>query len=228
MRSPTLILKGEINMSSSIIQSAQVLTETIALRKHAKKNTWKQEQKYNEIKNELEREYSLYLAPAKFIKAKSKKGSIKQIQETEKVDNMQIVINALEAFDNSVNNIIALASQKESSLNIGNAHTFIESIRVILRERRIFKCKAIAYDTSDYHCRSTQASQILSTFKLPAGFKIDHTKPYPNTTVMIDLKHYIEKIDKISLDKAYTLLKELIRLNNELQVEKLQSLLKLF
>ena len=215
-------------MSSSIIQSAQALTETIALRKHANKNTWQQEQKYNEIKSELEREYSLYLAPPKFIKAKSRKGSIKQIQETEKVDNMQIVINALEAFDNSVNNIIALASQKESSLNIGNAHTFIESIRVILRERRIFKCKAIAYDSSDYHCRSTQASQILSTFKLPVGFKIDKVKDYPHIMIMNDLKHFIEKVDKIALDKAYILLKEMIRLDKELQAEKLGNLLKLF
>jgi hypothetical protein len=215
-------------MSSSIIQSAQALTETIALRKHKKENTWKQEQKYNEIKSELEKEYSLYLAPAKFIKAKSRKGSIKQIQETEKVDNMQIVINALEAFDNSVNNIIALASQKQSSLNIGNAHTFIESIRVILRERRIFKCKAITYDTSDYHCRSTQASSLLSTFKLPNGFKIDKVKECPNIMIMNDLKHFCEKVDKIALDKAYVLLKELIRLHHELQSEKLENLLKLF
>ena len=215
-------------MSSSIIQSAQALTETIALRKHKKENTWKQEQKYNEIKSELEREYSLYLAPPKFIKPKSRKGSIKQIQEIEKVDNMQIVINALEAFDNSVNNIIALASQKESSLNIGNAHTFIESIRVILRERRIFKCKAIAYNSSDYHCRSTQASTLLSTFKLPNGFKIDKVKKCPNTIIMIDLKHFCEKVDKIALDKAYVLLKEMIRLQNELQSEKLSNLLKLF
>ena len=215
-------------MTSSIIQSAQALTETIALRKHKKENTWKQEQKYNEIKNELEREYSLYLAPPKFIKPKSRKSSIKQIQETEKVDNMQIVINALESFDNSVNNIIALASQKESSLNIGNAHTFIESIRVILRERRVFKCKAITYDSSDYHCRSIQTKEILSSFKLPNGFKIDKVKTCPNTIVMIDLKHFIEKVDKIALDKAYVLLKEMIRVQRELQEEKLENLLRLF
>jgi len=45
---------------------------------------------------------------------------------------------------------------------------------------------------------------------------------------MIDLKHFVEKVDKISLDKAYTLLKELIRLQKELQTEKLSNLLKLF
>jgi hypothetical protein len=215
-------------MSSSIIQSAQALTETIALRKHAKKNTWQQEQKYNEIKSELEREYSLYLSPPKFIKAKSRKGSIKQIQETDKVDNMQIVINALEAFDNSVNNIIALASQKESSLNIGNAHTFIESIRVILRERRIFKCKAVKYDCQDYHCRSAQAKELLSNFKLPNGYKINGVKESSIGMVLCDLKHYIEQTDKLALDKAYILLKELIKLQRELQEDKLENLLRLF
>ena len=45
---------------------------------------------------------------------------------------------------------------------------------------------------------------------------------------MIDLKHFCEKVDKISLDKAYILLKELIRLQRELQEEKLSNLLKLF
>ena len=215
-------------MSSSIIQSAQALTETIALRKHKKENTWKQEQKYNEIKNELEREYSLYLAPPKFIKPKSRKGSIKQIQETEKVDNMQIVINALEAFDNSVNNIVALASQKESSLNIGNAHTFIESIRVILRERRVFKCKAVKYDSETYYCRSNRAKAILATFKLPKGYVIDKTFTHSTAVVKQDLLHCIEQLDKIALDKAYILLKELIVLQNELQAEKLSNLLKLF
>ena len=215
-------------MSSSIIQSAQALTETIALRKHKRENTWKQEQKYNEIKLELEKEYSLYLAPPKFIKPKSRKNSIKQIQETEKVDNMQIVINALESFDNSVNNIITLASQKESSLNIGNAHTFIESIRVILRERRTFKCKAVKYDSETYYCRSNRAKAILSTFKLPKGYVIDKTSEQSTVITKQDILHLIEQLDKISLDKAYILLKELIRLQRELQEEKLKNLLRLF
>ena len=45
---------------------------------------------------------------------------------------------------------------------------------------------------------------------------------------MIDLKHFCEKVDKIALDKAYVLLKEMIRLQRELQEEKLSNLLKLF
>ena len=215
-------------MNEKLIQQAQQATVNLQVAK-AKGKFKLQAQKYEDIRKELE-EYKLFLQPSGFIKPNKKAVGFKVLESAKEV--VSVNINGIEQFDQMVNDIISYAVQKEDSINIGSAHTFIEMLKIALKNRRELKSKVENYATKEYYIKCQDFSDWVKemNIKLPSGFN-DNGKYYHKSNLQYhksDLKHLIEHFDKFSLGLAYDILMKLIEVEKEIKDNKLITLKKLF
>ena len=216
-------------MNEKLIQQAQQATVNLQVAK-AKGKFKLQAQKYEDIRKELE-EYKLFLQPSGFIKPNKKAVGFKVLESAKEV--VSVNINGIEQFDQMVNDIISYAVQKEDSINIGSAHTFIEMLKIALKNRRELKSKVETYVTKEYYVKTSHFSNWLQelNIKLPSDFIDDENKYYCERNIQYvkqDIKHLLEKLDKFSLGLAYDILMKLIEVEKEIKDNKLTTLKKLF
>ena len=215
-------------MDNKLIQKAQQATVNLQVAK-AKGKFKLQAQKYDEIRTQLE-EYKLFLQPSGFIKANKKAQSFKVLDNAKEI--VEVNVNGIEKFDQMVNDIIAYAVQKQSSINIGSAHTFIDMLKIALRNRRELKSGIECYVDKNYYVKSQAFAEWVSelNIKLPKNI-IDNGKYFTKNNISYlasDIKHLLEALDKVSLGLAYDILMKLMEIEKEIKDSKLVQLKKLF
>ena len=215
-------------MDNKLIQKAQQATVNLQVAK-AKGKFKLQAQKYDEIRRELE-EYKLFLQPTTFIKPNKKAQSFKVLEDVKEV--VEINVNGIEKFDQMVNDIITYAVQKEASINIGSAHTFIDMLKIALRNRRELKSGIEKYVDKNYYIKSQAFAEWVKelNIKLPKNI-INNGKYFTKNNISYfasDIKHFLEALDKVSLGLAYDILMKLIEIEKEIKDNKLVTLKKLF